>query len=149
MTEHAPAPIGPTTSHGLHLDAVPTGEGFQTMDADPGERTLRAGPVEVRPGELLALARGRVLVLSVQEFRLLTVLVGHKDRVVTRDALYRAVWGSSRRDDDRSVDVYVRKLRVKLAEALPDFVCIHTHVGFGYRFHPERSRVFHTTATPR
>ena len=53
------------------------------------------------------------------------------------------------RMDDRSIDVYVRKLRVKLAQALPDWECIHTHVGFGYRLQPERSHLFHSTATTR
>jgi DNA-binding response OmpR family regulator len=114
---------------------------------------LLAGPVEVRPSELLALVRGRPLTLSVQEFRLLCVLAARTDRIVTRDELYRSVWNSPLRPGDRSVDVYVRKLRVKLAEALPDFSCIHTHVGFGYRFSPERasgrSHLFHTTATER
>ncbi len=119
------------------------------MEAATPPAVLRAGPVEVRPDELLALARGRALTLSVQEFRLLTVLAAAKDRVVTRDELYRAVWGGPLRPGDRSVDVYVRKLRVKLADALPGFDCIHTHVGFGYRFHPERSRLFHKTATSR
>ena len=41
------------------------------------------------------------------------------------------------RRGDRSVDVYVHKLHVKLDEALPESRYIHTHVGFGYRLHPE------------
>ena len=53
------------------------------------------------------------------------------------------------RGDDRSVDVYVNKLRIKLAAALPDWRFIHTHFGFGYRFHPERSHLFHSSATGR
>jgi DNA-binding response OmpR family regulator len=44
---------------------------------------------------------------------------------------------------DRSVDVYVHKLRSKLAHALPEWRFIHTHFGFGYRFEPEPS---HRTA---
>ena len=39
---------------------------------------------------------------------------------------------------DRSVDVYVRKLRVKLEAALPGWSFIHTHFGFGYRLAAER-----------
>ena len=49
------------------------------------------------------------------------------------------------RPRDRSVDVYVRKLRVKLEEALPGWRFIHTHFGFGYRLSAER----HKTATSR
>jgi DNA-binding response OmpR family regulator len=53
------------------------------------------------------------------------------------------------RADERSVDVYVHKLRCKLARALPEWRFIHTHFGFGYRFQPERSHLFHNTATGR
>ncbi len=111
--------------------------------------TLRAGPIEIEPAGFTAFARGRALTLSVHEYRLLAVLAERAGRVVSREDLYRLVWGGQRRRGDRSVDVYVRKLRVKLAEALPGWTCIHTHVGFGYRLHPERSPVFHTTATTR
>jgi DNA-binding response OmpR family regulator len=45
------------------------------------------------------------------------------------------------------VDVYVHKLRVKLEQALPEWDYIHTHVGFGYRLHPERSHDFHDAVT--
>jgi DNA-binding response OmpR family regulator len=50
---------------------------------------------------------------------------------------------------DRSIDVYVHKLRAKLEAALPEWSFIHTHVGFGYRFTPERSHTVHTTTTSR
>jgi DNA-binding response OmpR family regulator len=63
--------------------------------------------------------------------------------------LYETVWGGALRADDRSVDVYIHKLRVKLAEALPGWSYIHTHFGFGYRLEAERSHPFHNTATAR
>ena len=53
------------------------------------------------------------------------------------------------RADERSVDVYVHKLRSKLADALPEWSFIHTHFGFGYRFQPERSHLFHNSSTDR
>jgi DNA-binding response OmpR family regulator len=110
---------------------------------------LRAGQLEVRPAESLVLAKGRPLQLSVREHRLLVELVRRRDRIISREALYAAAWGGALRSGDRSVDVYVRKLRVKLARALPGWQCIHTHVGFGYRFSPERSHLFHTESTAR
>ena len=58
--------------------------------------------------------------------------------------LYRLVWDASLREGDRTVDVYVHKLRSKLEAAVPEHSYIHTHVGFGYRFAPERSHAFHT-----
>jgi DNA-binding winged helix-turn-helix (wHTH) protein len=57
--------------------------------------------------------------------------------IVTRDELYHAVWGGELRAGDRSVDVYVSKLRGKLEAAMPDRRFIHTHPGFGYRFQPQ------------
>jgi DNA-binding response OmpR family regulator len=110
---------------------------------------LRSGPLEIDLGHSTALADGTTLTLTVHEFRLLCVLIERGGRIVTREELYRAVWGGALRNGDRCVDVYVRKLRVKLAEALPGWVCIHTHVGFGYRLQPERSHLFHSTATAR
>ena len=66
---------------------------------------------------------------------------------MAREELYETVWGSPLRGQDRSVDVYVHKLRTKLADALPGWTFIHTHFGFGYRLEPEPSRSFHKTAT--
>ena len=59
-------------------------------------------------------------------------------RIVSREELYRVVWGESYRKADRSVDVYIGKLRHKLGVALPQRRFIHTHFGFGYRFAPDR-----------
>ena len=71
--------------------------------------------------------------LSIRELRLLTELARRADRIVTREELFRLVWGREMRVRDRSVDVYVRKLRVKLEAALPGWSFIHTHFGLGYR----------------
>ena len=60
------------------------------------------------------------------------------DRIMARDELFSLVWGRDIRPGDRSVDVYVRKLRVKLEQALPGWRFIHTHFGFGYRLAAER-----------
>jgi DNA-binding response OmpR family regulator len=110
---------------------------------------LYAGDLEVRPGDGLALAAGRALVLSVREFGLLVALIERTGRIVSRADLYRMVWGRELRDGDRTIDVYVHKLRAKLESALPAWSFIHTHVGFGYRFTPESSHVFHKSSTSR
>ena len=131
------------------MTSTPRGHRLGPMEASARPETMHVGPVEVRPADPMAFAGGRMLNLSVHEFRVLCHLAARRDRIVTREELYRQVWGSALRAGDRSVDVYVRKLRVKLAEALPDFVCIHTRVGFGYRFSPERSHPFHNRDTAR
>jgi DNA-binding response OmpR family regulator len=94
------------------------------------------GPLELRPNEGLASASGVALHLSVREFGLLVELARNDGRIVRREELYEAVWGEPLRPGDRTVDVYVRRLRVKLAQTLPAWSFIHTHVGFGYRFAP-------------
>jgi DNA-binding response OmpR family regulator len=115
----------------------------------PAGEVIRSGELEIRPSEFLALAGGRALTLSVRELDLLAALGRREGRIVPREELYATVWGSPMRAADRSVDVYVHKLRTKLATALPEWEFIHTHFGLGYRFQPERSQRFHTTATTR
>jgi DNA-binding winged helix-turn-helix (wHTH) protein len=98
---------------------------------------LYAGELEIRLGEGLVLATGQALTLSVREFELLAAMVKRAGAIVTRGELYEAVWGGELRPGDRSVDVYVSKLRGKLEAAMPDRRFIHTHPGFGYRFQPQ------------
>jgi DNA-binding response OmpR family regulator len=108
---------------------------------NPG--TLYAGELEIRVSEGLVLATGRALTLSVREFELLVALARRVGAIVTREELYGSVWGGELRAGDRSVDVYVSKLRTKLEAAMPDRRFIHTHPGFGYRFQPQPSRDVH------
>lgn len=119
------------------------------MEAMRDAEVLRIGPLEVRPAEGLALGDGRPLVLSVREHAVLVELARRADRIVSRDQLYAIAWGRELRPGDRSVDVYVHRLRGKLEAALPGWRLIHTHVGFGYRLSAERSHGFHTDATGR
>ena len=95
------------------------------------------GELEIRPTEYLALARGRPLRLTVRELDLLTALAERRDRIVSREELYLAVWEERYRKADRSIDVYVARLRHKLDAALPGHPYIHTHFGFGYRLSSE------------
>ena len=123
---------------------------LRTMEAARSHGdVIRVGELEIHPGQGLALAGGAALSLSVREFGLLDALARSGGRIVRREDLYRRVWGGALRDGDRSIDVYVHKLRVKLEEALPQTRFIHTHVGFGYRFSLEPSRAFHIPATGR
>jgi DNA-binding response OmpR family regulator len=106
---------------------------------------IAVGKLEIRPDEFSATVDGQRLDLTVRELQLLTALAARADRIVSRGELYAAVWGRPYRSDERSVDVYVRKLRLKLEAALPGWTVIHTHFGFGYRLSP----VFHNRVTPR
>ena len=99
-------------------------------------RRFQAGRLEIRPDEHAAIVDGRPLNLTVRELQLLIALASRSDRIMSRDELYFTVWGRHPRNGDRSLDVYVSRLRSKLATALPEQSFIHTHNGIGYRFSP-------------
>ncbi len=110
---------------------------------------LRSGDLEVRPSEFLVYVRGRVLKFTKREQQMLAVMMRSEDRILSREELYALVWGKKLRPGDRTVDVYVRRLRCKLAKALPESTFIHTHFGFGYRYSPEPSSKANGSVTTR
>jgi DNA-binding response OmpR family regulator len=103
------------------------------VDATP---TL-AGEVEIRPDQFQAFVAGRSIDLTRREFELIRLLSGAEDTVLEREEIYQRVWGYAMAHGDRSVDVFVRKLRQKLERFSPGWRYIHTHFGIGYRFAPE------------
>jgi DNA-binding response OmpR family regulator len=120
------------------------------MEAASIGEIIHSGDLEIRPEEFTALAKGTPIPLTPRELALLTELARRPNRIVSRAELYTAVWQRPFSGDNRSVDVYVGKLRQKLEDALPDQAFIHTHFGFGYRFAPEPVlQVFHNAATDR
>jgi DNA-binding response OmpR family regulator len=97
-----------------------------------------AGELEVRLDQFQAFAAGRSADLTRREFELIQLLrAGHAGQVLPREEIYERVWGYSMVHGDRSVDVFVRKLRQKLEKVSPDWRYIHTHFGIGYRFAAE------------
>jgi DNA-binding response OmpR family regulator len=104
----------------------------------PEAGPLLAGELEIRADRFQAFVAGRSLGLTRREFELLQLLAEARGRVLERDAIYQRVWGYSMAHGDRSVDVFVRKLRQKLERLSPEWSYIHTHFGVGYRFDPER-----------
>jgi DNA-binding response OmpR family regulator len=92
------------------------------------------GKLEIRPDDRIALVDGAALTLTVRELELLTALAQNPNRVMTREELMQRVWHRGFDPRDRSVDVYIGRLRSKLRSALPGTSFIHTHSGFGYRF---------------
>ena len=106
----------------------------ESVERDP----VRLANLEIRPGEYQLLADGKRVGLTVREFQTFLVLAERPDRVVTRPEIYSLVWGGQMTYRDRSVDVFVRKVRRKLGTCAPNWIYIHTHFGVGYRFSPER-----------
>jgi two-component system response regulator RegX3 len=100
-------------------------------------RRLRAGEVEIRSDRFQAFVDGSSLDLTRREFELIELLAGAEGRVMEREEIYSRLWGYTMVRGDRSVDVFVRKLRQKLEKASPRWRYIHTHFGIGYRFAAE------------
>jgi DNA-binding response OmpR family regulator len=137
----------PESVHVQTADITPSGSLAPELSPETTPEVLYAGELEIRLEEGLVLATGRALTLSVREFELLAAMARRLGAIITREELYSSVWGGGLRAGDRSVDVYVSKLRNKLEQALPDRRFIHTHPGFGYRFQPQPSRNVHMEST--
>jgi DNA-binding response OmpR family regulator len=104
------------------------------------DAALTVGEITIRRDLYQAYAHEASLELTAREFEILHLL-SQSDRVLRREEIYERVWGYAMAHGDRSVDVFVRKLRQKLKGASPEWSYIHTHFGVGYRFAPERDGV--------
>jgi DNA-binding response OmpR family regulator len=103
---------------------------LSTESAEP----VIAGELEIRADMFEAFVGGRAVGLTRREFELLWLLAAAPGRVIPRERIYERVWGYAMAHGDRSVDVFVRKLRKKLEAASPGWGYLHTHFGVGYRF---------------
>jgi DNA-binding response OmpR family regulator len=98
---------------------------------------LVVGEVEIRHDQYQAFVGGVSADLTRREFELIRLLAGAEGLVLPREEIYERVWGYAMVHGDRSVDVFVRKLRQKLERVSPGWRYIHTHFGIGYRFAAE------------
>jgi DNA-binding response OmpR family regulator len=98
---------------------------------------VTVGEVEIRPDLFQAFVRGRDLRLTRREYQLIELLSRVGSEVQSREAIYECLWGYEMARNDRSVDVFVHKLRRKLERASPRWRYIHTHFGIGYRLAAE------------
>jgi DNA-binding response OmpR family regulator len=112
---------------------------YRRNELPPDNGPLTAGELTIRPACHQAYVGQRSIELTAREFQLL-LLLAQNDRVLERDEIYERVWGYAMVHGDRSVDVFVRKLRQKLLAASPGWTYVHTHFGIGYRFAPEPRR---------
>jgi DNA-binding winged helix-turn-helix (wHTH) protein len=106
-------------------------------DVPPEHSTIDAGELAIRPDRFDAYANGRPASLSRREYELLHLLASADGQVLEREDVYQRVWGYTMARGDRSVDVFVRKLRLKLEAVSPRWRYVHTHFGVGYRFAAE------------
>ncbi len=107
------------------------------VDARNAVAPVEAGELVIRSDHFQAFVDDRSVALTRREFELIELLAAADGRVLEREDIYQRVWGYAMVRGDRSVDVFVRKLRHKLEKASPDWQYIHTHFGVGYRFAAE------------
>jgi DNA-binding response OmpR family regulator len=94
---------------------------------------LVVGEIEIYPDRFQAYVGGVSVELTRREFELLQLLAEADGLVLRREEIYERVWGYSMVRGDRSVDVFVRKVRQKLERVAPGRRYVHTHFGVGYR----------------
>lgn len=97
---------------------------------------VRVGALVIDPEQIQAFVEGESVGLTPREFEVLHALATQPGKPVQRERLYREVWGYEMLPGDRSVDVFVRKVRRKLSDAGLAREMIQTHYGVGYRFGP-------------
>src|SRR5215211_7483772 len=88
------------------------------------------------PRNVQAYVDGESADLTPTEFRLLYALALDQGRVLTRDELLQRVWGRRASHRDRTVDVFVRRLREKVDRRAPRHTFIQTRYGVGYKLEP-------------
>ncbi len=97
---------------------------------------LEIAELRIDPREVQAYVHGESAGLTRTEFRLLYALALEQGRVVTRDELLQRIWGRRETRRDRTVDVFVRKLREKIDRRTNDHTFIQTRYGVGYKLEP-------------
>jgi DNA-binding response OmpR family regulator len=108
------------------------------LRAQPEER---GDPIEIEelridPREVQAYVDGESAALTPTEFRLLYALALDRGRVTTRDELLQKIWGRRETHRDRTVDVFVRRLRDKIDRPASKHTFIQTRYGVGYKLEP-------------
>jgi DNA-binding response OmpR family regulator len=102
----------------------------------PVSKLLKSGDLELDRARCRVHLSGQELSLTATEFRLLEFLMSRPGVVFSREQLLDAVWGHDRAVTDRTVDVYILRLRQKIEnEGAPAF--IRSVRGFGYSFNSE------------
>lgn len=95
---------------------------------------IKAGNIFIDSGRSTVKADGKILKLTVTEFKILTELAKSIGMVLSRDELLDRVWGADVYVTDRTIDTHIRRLREKLGKSAK---YIETVRGFGYRFMEE------------
>jgi DNA-binding response OmpR family regulator len=110
--------------------------GIRAESPTRGERIVIEELV-LEPRDVQAYLDGQSADLTPTEFRLLYALAVDRGRVITREELMQRIWGRRQRYRDRTVDVFVRRLREKIDRRATGHEFIHTRRGVGYKLDPQ------------
>lgn len=100
----------------------------------PLTTTITTPDFELQGDSMTLTVRGKPTDVTATEFRLLHFLASHPGRVFTRDNVLDAVWRDTSFVTQRSVDVYIRRLREKIEQDPEDPRYLKTVRGAGYKF---------------
>jgi DNA-binding response OmpR family regulator len=107
--------------------------GTRAERPDAGE-AIEVEELRIDPRQVQAFVGGESAGLTPTEFRLLYALARERGRVVSRDELLQKIWGRREGHRDRTVDVFVRKLREKIDRRATSHTFLQTRYGVGYTF---------------
>ncbi len=110
--------------------------GVRAQDTPRGD-AIEIEELRIDPREVQAFVEGASAQLTPTEFKLLYTLALERGRVVTRDELLQRIWGRRQTHRDRTVDVFVRRLRDKIDKRAPKHTFIQTRYGVGYKLDPQ------------
>src|SRR5436305_8906326 len=102
----------------------------------PRGEPIEIAELRIDPREVQAYVDGASAELTPTEFRLLYALALDRGRVTTRDELLQRIWGRREMHRDRTVDVFVRRLRDKMDRAASRHTFLPTRYGVGYKLEP-------------
>jgi DNA-binding response OmpR family regulator len=105
--------------------------------AEEGE-LIEIEELRIDPRQVQAYVDGESAELTPTEFRVLYALALERGRVVSRDELLQKLWGRREGHRDRTVDVFVRKLREKIDRRSSRHTFLQTRYGVGYKLEPEK-----------
>ena len=109
---------------------------IQFRSREQPTKALQIGGLQLDRTSCRVVLNGGALSLTATEFRLLEFLMSRPGVVFSREQLLNGVWGQDRAVTDRTVDVYVLRLRQKIEADATAPRLIHSVRGFGYSFEP-------------
>jgi two-component system response regulator ResD len=106
------------------------------LDANPHTAVIMFGRLEIDESAREVRIDGEDLKLKPREFALLFMLASNAGIALSRRTLLERVWGFDYAADERTVDVHVRRIRLKMEDEYRMSRILHTVHGFGYKFTP-------------